>query len=137
MFRCIYSNRFQNQIFTKYDIKFPEEDYFCVNENAFSVADGVTRDLIGGEVRPYPKTEEEVRYIAEHYPNPSGAFLSSKIIADNFVKYIKSSNEISEQSVFDSIKRANADVWEINKDREIDYVGEDLYCSVAVNSRFS
>ena len=132
MFKCIYSNRFQNQMFTKYNIKFPEEDYYCVDENAFSVADGVTRDLIGGEVRPYPKTEEEVRYIAEHYPNPSGAFLSSKIIADNFVKYIKSCNEISEQSIFDSIKKANADVWKINKDREIDYVGEDLYCSVAV-----
>ena len=132
MYKFIYGKRFQSQLFTKYDIDFPDEDYFCVNRTTFCVADGVTRDLIGGEVVPYPQTEEETRYLAEHYPNPSGSFLSSKIIADNFVKYINSQEVLSEEVVFDAIKRANADVWDINKSRVIDYVGEDLYCSVAV-----
>ena len=132
MFKLKYSKRYQNQIYTKYDLEFPEEDYYYFEDNAFCVADGVTRDLKGGEIKPYPQTKEEAKYIAEHYPNPSGAYKSSKIIADGFVKYIKQSNKISEDAVLEAIKKANKDVWEINKDRQIDYVGEDLYCSEAV-----
>lgn len=131
MFSLKYNKRYQNQMYTKYDIKFPEEDYGYLEDNIFCVADGVTRDLIGGDIRPYPKTKEEAEYIANHYPNPSGAYASSKIIANNFIKYMKE-NEASEDAVKESIKKANKDVWEINKDRNIDYVGEDLYCSEAV-----
>lgn len=132
MFKLKYNNKYQNEMYTKYELEYPEEDYCYLEENAFCIADGVTRDLIGGEIRPYPKTREEAKYIAEHYPNPSGAFLSSKVIADNFVKYIREAEEKSEESVKEAIAKANKDVWEINKDRKIDYVGEDLYCSVAV-----
>jgi len=132
MFKLKYSKRYQNQIYTKYELKFPEEDYFYLEDNIFCVADGVTRDLIGGDIRPYPKTKEEATYIAEHYPNPSGAFESSKIIADNFVKYMKQAKKITETEILEAIKKANKDVWEINKNRKIDYVGEDLYCSEAV-----
>lgn len=132
MFKLKYSKRYQNQIYTKYELKFPEEDYYYLEDNIFCVADGVTRDLIGGDIRPYPKTKEEATYIAEHYPNPSGAFESSKIIADNFVKYIKQAKNITKNDILEAIKKANKDVWEINKDRKIDYVGEDLYCSEAV-----
>ena len=132
MFKVKYNNRYQNEIYTQYELEYPEEDYCYLEENAFCIADGVTRDLIGGEIRPYPKTKEEAQYIAEHYPNPSGAFLSSKAIADSFVKYIKEAKEINEEAVRNAIAKANKDVWEINKDRKIDYVGEDLYCSVAV-----
>ena len=133
MYKLIYNNRYQNQIYTKYDITFPEEDYGKAQDNVFCVADGVTRDLIGGEIKPYPQTKEEAMYIAEHYPNTSGAFASSKIIADNFIKYINEMNgKIDEQAILKAISMANKDVWEINKDRKIDYVGEDLYCSEAV-----
>ena len=132
MFKLKYSNRYQNQIYTKYKLKFPEEDYYYLENNIFCVADGVTRDLIGGDIRPYPKTKEEATYIAEHYPNPSGAFESSKIIANNFVRYMKEVDVIDEQAVLEAIKKANKDVWQINKNRNIDYVGEDLYCSEAV-----
>jgi len=132
MFELKYSNRYQNQTYTKYKLEFPEEDYYYLENNIFCVADGVTRDLVGGEIRPYPKTEEEAKYIAEHYPNPSGAFFSSKAIADNFVKFLKEETVIDEDAVKNAITKANKAVWEINKDRQIDYVGEDLYCSVAV-----
>lgn len=132
MFKLKYSNRYQNQIYTKYDLIFPEEDYFYLEDNIFCVADGVTRDLVGGDIRPYPQTKEEATYIAEHYPNPSGAYESSKIIANNFVKYMKQEEQINENTIYESIKKANKDVWEINKNRKIDYVGEDLYCSEAV-----
>lgn len=132
MFKVKYNKRYQNQIYTKYNIKFPEEDYSYIENNIFCVADGITRDLIGGEIRPYPKTEEEAMYIAKHYPNPSGAYEASKIIAQNFVKNMMECQNINEEAVKDSIKKANRNVWEINKNREIDYVGEDLYCSVAV-----
>lgn len=133
MFKLKYSERYQNQMYTKYEIKFPEEDYYYLENNIFCVADGVTRDLIGGEVVPYPKTEKEALYIAKHYPNPSGAFESSKIVANNFVKYVKQlDGNINEENIKQAIKQANKDIWEINKDRKIDYVGEDLYCSEAV-----
>lgn len=133
MFKIEYKQRYQNQIYTQYGIKFPEEDYYHIDNSIFCVADGVTRDLIGGEIRPYPKTQEEAEYIANHYPNPSGSFESSKIIATNFVEYLKNVEEqINENTIKEAIKYANKKVWDINKDREIDYVGEDLYCSVAV-----
>ena len=133
MFKVIYGKRYQNQIYTKYGLEFPEEDYFYFEDNIFCVADGVTRDLIGGEIRPYPKTKSDAEYIAKHYPNPSGALDSSKIIANNFVKYLKENSDfINEESIKIAIRNANKDVWEINKNREIDYVGEDLYCSEAV-----
>ena len=131
MFKLKYSNRYQNQMYTKYDIKFPEEDYYYLENNIFCVADGVTRDLIGGDIRPYPKTKEEAEYIANHYPNPSGAYDASKIIANNFVKYMKQNKE-NKQGIKSAIKKANKDVWKINKNRKIDYVGEDLYCCEAV-----
>ncbi len=136
MFREIYSQRYQNQIYTNYGIQFPEEDYFYLEDTIFCVADGVTRDLIGGEIRPYPKTKEEAQYIADHYPNPSGAFESSKIIANHFVKYMKQVQPC-EKSVKMAIQKANQDVWEINQNRKIDYVGEDLYCSEAVGGVIS
>ena len=126
MFKLKYSKRYQNQIYTKYDLEFPEEDYYYFEDNAFCVADGVTRDLKGGEIKPYPQTKEEAKYIAEHYPNPSGAYKSSKIIADGFVKYIKQSNKISEDAVLEAIKKANKDVWEINKDRQIKVLAREL-----------
>ena len=133
MFKLVYEKRYQNQVYTKYGIQFPEEDFYYTDNNFFCVADGVTRDLIGGEIRPYPKTKEDAKYIAAHYPNPSGAYESSKIIATNFVKYIKSDKkEINKRSIKKAIQHANKDVWVINKNRKIDYVGEDLYCSVAV-----
>lgn len=131
MFKLKYSKRYQNQIYTKYGLQFPEEDYYYLEDNIFCVADGVTRDLIGGEIRPYPKKEEDAKYIAAHYPNPSGAYESSKIIGNNFVKYMKD-KEPNDESIKEAIRKANKDVWEINKDRKIDYVGEDLYCSEAV-----
>lgn len=132
MFELKYSKRYQNQIYTKYQLEFPEEDYFYIDNNIFCVADGVTRDLIGGEIKPYPQTKEEATYIAKNYPNPSGAYKSSKIIADEFVKNIKNEKEINKEVIYNAIKEANKQVWEINKDRDIDYVGEDLYCSEAV-----
>lgn len=131
MFKLKYSKRYQNQLYTNYGIEFPEEDYYYIKDNIFCVADGVTRDLIGGEIKPYPQTREEAQYIKEHYPNPSGAFTSSKIIADNFVKYMNGINP-NEENVRNAIDMANKDVWQINKNRKIDYVGEDLYCSEAV-----
>jgi len=136
MFKLKYSKRYQNQIYTNYELNFPEEDYYYVQNNIFCVADGVTRDLIGGEIRPYPQTKEEAKYIAEHYPNPSGAFEASKIIVNNFVKYM-TNKEANEENVKDAIIKANKDVWKINKNRNIDYVGEDLYCSEAVGGIIS
>lgn len=131
MFQIKYSKRYQNQIYTKYGIQFPEEDDYVVEGNMFCVADGVTRDLIGGEIKPYPKTKEEAKYIAEHYPNPSGAFEASQIIAHQFVANMDGKIP-SEDTVKAAIQTANQAVWEINKNRKIDYVGEDLYCCEAV-----
>ncbi len=135
MYKVKFSKRYQNQIYTKYEIKFPEEDYFYFDDNIFCVADGVTRDLIGGEIKPYPKTKEEAEYIANHYPNPSGAFEASKIISNHFVEYLKENkekfNDIKD-AVKESIKKANSDVWRINENRKIDYIGQDLFCSEAV-----
>ncbi len=131
MFQVKYSKRYQNQIYTKYGIEFPEEDYYAVDGNLFCVADGVTRDLIGGEIKPYPQTKEEAEYIAAHYPNPSGAFKASQIIAYEFVANMKEKTP-SEDAVKLAIQKANQAVWEINKNRKIDYVGEDLYCCEAV-----
>lgn len=134
MFSLKFAKRYQNQIYTNYNIKFPEEDYYNLNNNIFCVADGVTRDLKEGEVVPYPKTKQEAEYIANNYPNPSGAYMSSKICADNFLKYMQQykEEEINKEAILEAIRKANKDIWEINKDRNIDYLEQDLYCSEAV-----
>lgn len=134
MFSLKFAKRYQNQIYTNYNIEFPEEDYYNLYNNIFCIADGVTRDLKKGEVVPYPKTKEQAEYIANNYPNPSGALMSSKISADNFIEYIKQYEEtqINEEVVLNAVKKLNKDIWEINKGREIDYLEEDLYCSEAV-----
>lgn len=133
MFELKYDNSYQSKIYEKYNIEYPREDYYLVDNNIFCVADGVTRDLAKGKVMPYPKTKEEAQYIADNYPNPSGAFSSSKIIATNFVKYIKENqNCVDKDIIKQAVKKANEGVWEINRDREIDYIEEDLYCSEAV-----
>lgn len=126
MFKIKYAKMSNNEIFDRYGIKPVVEDYFKVEENKFCVADGVTRDSINGESVPYPENEEEVKQWIKTYPNPSGAFLSAQICADNFVKNIKENN------ILDVVKNINNQIWEINKNRTIDYQKEDLYGCVAV-----
>ena len=126
MFKCKFANMYDNDIFSKFNIKPVAEDYFKVSNNAFCVADGVTRDLVGGEIRPYPQTKEEAQYIAEHYPNPSGAYTCAKICADNFVSKIEKEDNISKETIKKVIQEVNKDILEINKNREIDYAKEDL-----------
>lgn len=127
---------YDNNIFGKYNLKPVAEDYFVVKDNIFCVADGVTRDSVNGEVIPYPKNKEEVEYWVKVYPNPSGAYEAARICADSFVKYVSEcKDEINENTIMEIAKKTNQDIWEINKDRQIDYVKDDLFCCVAVGGK--
>lgn len=134
MFKLKFSKTYDNVVFAQYGLKPVVEDYFKHDENIFCVADGVTRDLIDGTATPYPKNLEEAQNIIDLYPNPSGAFDAAKICGDGFIKYLSeySKNDINEKVIKDVVKKVNNDIWEINKNRNIDYVKEDLYCAVAV-----
>lgn len=132
MFKLKFANTYDNYAFIKNNIKPVVEDYFCIDENVFCVADGVTRDSINGTSVIYPENLQEVIEWVKTYPNPSGAYTVAKIFADNFVRDIKRSNVIDKEAVYEAVKRANNEVWKVNKDREIDYLKEDLYCTVAV-----
>lgn len=135
MFKCKFANMYDNDIFSKFNIKPVAEDYFKVSNNAFCVADGVTRDNIKGEAVCYPKTEEQAREWIKYYPNPSGAYTCAKICADNFVSKIEKEDNISKEIVKKVIQEVNKDILEINKNREIDYAKEDLYCCEAVGGK--
>ena len=134
MFSLKFAHMYDNNIFTKYNLEPVEEDYFKVKDNMFCVADGVTRDSIHGTVVPYPKNKEEVEEWVKVYPNPSGAYEAAKICAESFIEYISEyqSEEMTEDIIMKAIKKANQDIWEINKDRKIDYLKDDLFCCVAV-----
>ncbi len=136
MFKLKFAHMYDNNIFKEYNLEPVAEDYFLVKDNIFCVADGVTRDSINGEVIPYPKNKEEVEYWVRVYPNPSGAYEAAKICADSFVKYVSEcSDEINEDNMKEIVKKTNQDIWEINKDRKIDYVKDDLFCCVAVGGK--
>lgn len=132
MFKLKFAETYDNYAFIKYNIKPVVEDYFCISDNIFCVADGVTRDSVNGTSVIYPETLEEVKEWIKSYPNPSGAYQAAKITADNFVKNIRNSNTINKEIIYEAVKKANAEVWKINKDRKIDYLKDDLYCTVAV-----
>lgn len=131
MFKLIFSKTYDNYNFIKYNIKPVVEDYFCVNNNVFCIADGVTRDSINGENIIYPTTLEEIENWIKIYPNPSGAYEAAQIIAENFVDYLIKEKDITEKTLFNIVKKVNNKVWKINEDREINYIENDLYCAVA------
>lgn len=132
MFKLKFAKTFDNSVFIKNNIKPVVEDYYCLNDNIFCVADGVTRDSINGTNIIYPETLEEVKEWINIYPNPSGAYEAAKIVANNFVEYIKEKKELNEKIIYEAVQNANKEVWQINKDRKIDYLKDDLFCTVAV-----
>ncbi len=134
MFKLKFANTYDNSIFTKYNLKPVQEDAWCANDFAFCVADGVTRDCKNGNPVPYPVTKEEAENWIKVYPNPSGAEEAAITIANKFVEEISKykNKTICEENIFSSVEKANDAVWELNKGRNIDYLGEDLYCAEAV-----
>lgn len=139
MFKLKFAKMYDNKIFEKYNLKPVAEDYYVAKEDMFCVADGVTRDSIKGEAVPYPKNEEEAREWIKTYPNPSGAYESAKICANQFVKYLQESDlqNISRETILEIVKRVNKDISEINQNREIDYLANDYYGCVAVGGYIS
>lgn len=137
MFKLKFAKTYDNVAFTKHNLTPVVEDYFNVKDTTFCVADGVTRDDINGDPVGYPETEQEARKWLETYPNPSGALESAKIICDDFVYEIHKldDSEISNKIIDEEIKKANKSLKAINDSRDIDYVKEDYYCSVAVGGR--
>ncbi len=133
MFNLKFSATFDNSVFQKYGLKPVVEDYYRVEDNVFCVADGVTRDLVNGNPTPYPKDMYEAREVFSMYPNPSGAFDAAKICSDKFIEYINKHNniDISKNIIKDVVNKLNRDIDKINKNRDIEYLSEDMYCAVA------
>lgn len=134
MFILKFSKTYDNHIFTKYNLKPVMEDSFCVAHNMFCVADGVTRDNIKGKAVIYPKTKKEAEEWIATYPNPSGAYKAAKTCTNQFIQYASNLNEnaINQDKMLEIAKQINYDIWDINKNRKIDYLKEDFYCTEAV-----
>ena len=137
MFKLKFAQMYDNTIFTKYGLFPVVEDYFKTDNLTFCVADGVTRDDINGNSVGYPETEEEATDWLSRYPNPSGAYESSRIICEEFVRDVAelSDSEISEKHIMKAIKKSNHELQKINNNRKIDYLKEDYYCCEAVGGR--
>ncbi len=136
MFKLKFAQMYDNNIFKEYNLNPVAEDYFLAKDNIFCIADGVTRDSIYGQVIPYPKNKEEVEFWVKVYPNPSGAYTAAKICANSFVKHISEcEDEVNENVIMEIVKKVNQEIWEINKNRQIDYVANDLFCCVAVGGK--
>lgn len=134
MFKCTFSKTYDNNIFTKYNIKPVVEDYFKVENNIFCVADGVTRDDVNGNAVIYPETKEQVIDWIKLYPSQSGAYKSAYICCNEFIELVKqyNLNNFDENELKNIVSKINDKIWEINKNREIDYTKEDYYGCVAV-----
>lgn len=133
-FECKFANMYDNEIYTKYELKPVVEDAFKVKDNIFCVADGVTRDTVEGKIIPKLETKQDIENLLKVYPNPSGAYESAKICVDNFVEYISNypKEKITEELILDTVKKVNQDISKINDGRKIDYLKEDLYGCEAV-----
>lgn len=133
-FKLVYDKMYDISIFKKYGLKPVSEDYYKIKDNCFCIADGVTRDNINGNPIKKPKNEKEAIEFIKEYPNPSGAYLAAKIIAESFVNNISNikENDISEEKIKQAIVKSNNELIDINKDRCIDYLKEDYYCCVSV-----
>lgn len=135
MFNLKFAQVYDNSIFYEHDIKPIAEDYFNTGNQIFCVADGITRDLTDGTATPYPKTLDEIENIMKKYPNPSGAYMAAKICCDKFIEYIDSCQKIDEKNLLEIIKKVNSDILVINKNREINYLSEDLYACEAAGGK--
>lgn len=137
MFKLIYDKTLDNTIFTKFNLKPVVEDCYKIQNLAFCVADGVTRDDIYGKAVAYPETQEEAKEWIQKYPNPSGAYEAAKIVCDTFIKEIEQylEDDISEKKIREVAQLCNNALKRINKDRKIDYLKEDYYCCEAVGGK--
>ncbi len=139
MFKLKFAHTYDFGVMIKYKLDHVIEDYYTVSDNAFCVADGITRECTDGTTINYPHTLEEAEEIIKKYPNPSGATKAAHICGDNFIKYASEIdlNNISEKDLLHIAKKINKDIKQINKNRKIDYLTEDLYGCVAVGGIFT
>ena len=133
MFKLNFYNTYNEYTYVKYNLKPIVEDFYKVDENLFCVADGITMDLLNGEYTPYPSTKEQAEYILKNYPNPSGSFKSAYICCTHFFNEVKKygCTKIDIETLKKIVSTINKDIWEINKNRKIDYAPNDLYCCEA------
>lgn len=139
MFKLKFAHTYDFGIMIKYNLDHVLEDYYSISDNAFCVADGITRECTDGTTINYPNTLEEAEEIIKKYPNPSGATKAAHICGNNFIKYAKEIDlaDISEHDLLAIAKKINKDIGKINKNRKIDYLAEDLYGCVAVGGIFT
>ncbi|MBR4110736.1 MAG: hypothetical protein IKK43_03480 [Clostridia bacterium] len=139
MFKLKFAKTYDFAIMSKHNLEHVLEDYFTVSENAFCVADGVTRDLKDGTPIVYPETYEQAVELIQKYPNPSGATAAAKICAEGFVSLASSLStvlEITNAHIMNVLKTVNSEIATLNKNRKIDYVKNDYYACVAVGGIF-
>lgn len=136
MFNLVFAKTYDFAIMMKNNLNHVIEDSFCVDNNIFCVADGITRELSSGRAFFYPTTIEEAKYIIANYPNPSGATLASQLCANNFVKYASElpQDSITENDILEIVKKINKDIKDLNKskNKKIDYGFNDYFACVAV-----
>lgn len=134
MFKLKMAEMHDNSIFVKYNLHPVQEDYYCIHNNIFCVADGVTRDDINGNPVRYPETEVEAKEWIKVYPKKSGAYESAKIVAEYFVNTAQSLSitSISKEEIKKIAIEANKQLIKLNANRKIDYLKDDYYGCVAV-----
>lgn len=119
----IYKNTFENIKSIGHD--FPIEDQYYALDNEAIVADGITRDPIGESDLSLLSPEEFLK----RYPRPSGAFLASKVIVEEFAK---TTGTLKERLI-----KSNEKVKELN-DKYVpncDYLENDYYASVVSSAK--
>lgn len=139
MFKLKFAKTYDFAIMLKHNLEHVTEDYFSVSDNAFCVADGITRDLKDGTPIAYPETYEQAIELIKKYPNPSGATAAAKTCAEGFVSLASSLSTISEitnSHIIDILKTVNSEIGLLNKNRKIDYLANDRYACVAVGGVF-
>ena len=139
MFKLKFAKTYDFAIMLKHNLDHVLEDYFTVSDNAFCVADGITRDFLDGTPLSYPETYEEAIELIKKYPNPSGATAAAKICAEGFVSLASSLSTVSEITnahIMNILKTVNSEIATLNKNRKIDYIKNDYFACVAVGGIF-
>lgn len=107
----------------------PPEDTCGFHDNAFVVADGITRD----PKKPKDFTGLTVEKLLQYYPKPSGAALAAQIFARSFLASVQKKKQPSIESIQEAFLRGNLGIRRLNTKslRHIDFLVNDFYGTVA------
>ncbi|VVB75520.1 Uncharacterised protein [Candidatus Tiddalikarchaeum anstoanum] len=111
----------------------PVEDAFRYWRNKknmiMCVADGITRDLVNGNVIPDFNSIDYYKDMKLYYPKPSPAKIAADVFCNAFVYYLDGKLDVNERILRDTFQHCNDEIKILNKKnlKNMDYLANDYW----------